>query len=251
MFVIILWISASWDVAAQELPATLPEKKKISPSSEVWLGAYTKYRIGEKLFYYGEYHLRRRDGFSEMGQLYLRFGLSYLASKYFEFTAGVVNPWYWAPQQNAPNTDKVVPQFRGWQQFLFVMPFERLKLYHQIRTEQRFKRDYKKDSPFKLTHRFRYKLTMYYPLNKPHLESQTVFLSAYEEIFIQAGKSIIYDHLEDNRVFIGLGYIFDDNWQVQTGYQWTFRHDNSPYAYQSRHIFRMSVYHNIDFYQER
>lgn len=250
IFFIAMLLLAPLVSIGQEVVNEPPEKKTISPASEVWLGVYTKYRIREKLFYYGEYHLRRRDGFSDMGQIYLRFGLSYLVSKYFEFTAGVVNPYYWAPNQNAPNIDKVVPQFRGWQQLLFVMPFDRMKLYHQIRTEQRFKRDYEKGSHFKLTHRFRYKLTMYYPLNMDHLGPGCLFLSAYEEIFIQAGKPIIYDHFEDNRVFLGLGYIFDENWQLQTGYQWTFRHDNSPYAYQSRNIFRMSVYHNIDFLQE-
>lgn len=236
---------------SQGVGLTVPEKKSISPSTEIWIGTYTKYRIGERLFYYGEYHLRRRNGFSDMGQIYLRFGLSYLVSKYFEVTAGVVNPYYWAPNPEVPNIDKVVPQFRGWQQFLFVMPFERLKLYHQIRTEQRFKRDYEKGAHFKLTHRFRYKITMYYPLTKPHLDPQTLFLSFYEEVFIQAGKSIIYDHLEDNRIFLGVGYIIDENWQLQTGYQWTFRHDNSPFAYQSRNIFRLSAYHNIDFFGNR
>jgi len=236
---------------AQGVGVSVPDYKSIRPTTEVWVGAYTKYRIREKLFYYGEYHLRRREGLSEMGQIYLRFGLSYLVSKYFEFTAGVVNPYYWAPNPEAPNVDKVVPQYRGWQQLLFVMPFERVKLYHQIRTEQRFKRDFERGSDFKLTYRFRYKITLYYPLTKPHLDPNTLFLSFYEEIFIQAGKPIVYDHLEDNRVFLGLGYIIDENWQLQGGYQWTFRHDNSPFAYQSRNIFRISAYHNIDFFGNR
>lgn len=235
-------------VYSQGVGLVVPEKKSISPMTEVWFGTYTKYRIRERLFYYGEYHLRRRNGFSDMGQIYMRVGLSYLVGKYFEVTAGVVNPYYWAPDPDAPNIDKIVPQFRGWQQFLFVMPFERLKLYHQVRTEQRFRRDFAQGSEFELTYRFRYKIMMYYPLTKPHLDPQTLFLSFYEEIFMQAGKSIIYDHFEDNRIYLGMGYIIDENWQLQTGFQWTFRHLNSPFEYQSRSIFRLSAYHNIDFF---
>lgn len=229
----------------------IPEEKVIKNSSEVWLGLYTKYRISERAFYYGEYHVRRKKGLQDMGQIYLRFGISYLVSKYFEFTAGFVNPWYWAPNPEAPNIDKVVPQFRGWQQLLFVSPFDRLKIYHQLRFEQRFRRDYLEGSPFKLTHRFRYKLTAYYPLNKEHLENKAIYLSTYNEIFIQAGKSIVYDHLEDNRVFLGLGYIINDKMQIQSGYMWTFRHKDSPFIYENRHIFRFSVYHNLDLYKKK
>ncbi|MBK6264044.1 DUF2490 domain-containing protein [Marivirga sp. S37H4] len=227
----------------------VPERKEIRNVTETWIGLYTKYRIKERLFYYGEYHLRRRDQFwNEMGQIYLRFGLSYLVNKNFEFTAGIVNPYYWAPGGDSEGIDKVVSQFRGWQQFLFIIPFDRLKIYHQIRTEQRWKRDYTEGSEFKLDFRFRYKLLAYYPLNKPTLDQGALFLSTYNEIFIQAGKGVIYNHFEDFRFFAGLGYILNDQVQFQTGYQWTYRHDDSPFLYQSRHIVRFSIYHNLDFF---
>ncbi|SKB79197.1 Protein of unknown function [Salegentibacter salinarum] len=133
----------------------------------------------------------------------------------------------------------------------FVQPFERLKLNHQFRFEQRWKRDYIEDSPFKLSHRFRYKLTAYYPLNNYKLINNTLFLSFYEEIFVQAGKSITYDYLEDNRMFLGLGYILNENIQVQVGYMWTFRYKEGPNSFEHRHIPRVSVYHNLDFHRRR
>lgn len=250
IFIFIVLFSVSTQLKAQvsQYP-DIPKSKEFTNVSETWIGLYTKYRIKEKLFYYGEYHLRRRDQFwNEMAQIYLRFGLSYLVNKNFEFTAGIVNPYYFAPGGGGEGIDKVVPQFRGWQQFLFVIPFERLKIYHQIRTEQRWKRDYKEGSEFKLDFRFRYKLLAYYPLNKPTLEQGALFSSTYSEIFIQAGKGIVYNHFEDFRAFLGLGYILNDQIQFQGGYQWTYRHYESPFVYQNRHIVRFSVYHNLDFY---
>ncbi|PKD20882.1 hypothetical protein APR41_12655 [Salegentibacter salinarum] len=122
---------------------------------------------------------------------------------------------------------------------------------HQFRFEQRWKRDYIEDSPFKLSHRFRYKLTAYYPLNNYKLINNTLFLSFYEEIFVQAGKSITYDYLEDNRMFLGLGYILNENIQVQVGYMWTFRYKEGPNSFEHRHIPRVSVYHNLDFHRRR
>ncbi len=239
----------NYKLAAQTLSKPqVPNEKIINNTSEVWLGAYTKYRIREKLFYYGEYHFRRREFMSEMAQIYLRFGLAFVVNKNLEITVGVVNPYYFAPDGGKEGQDKVVPQYRGWQQFLFIVPFERLKIYHQLRTEQRWRRDYEKGSDFHLDFRFRYKISAYYPLNMMHLDKGAIFLSTYNEIFIQAGKRIIYNHFEDNRFFLGLGYILNDQLQFQTGYQWSFRHENSPFIYQNRHIFRLSVYHNFDFY---
>ena len=229
----------------------IPDEKKIKNTSEMWTGLYTKYRIKEYLYYYGEYHIRRKDFLNKMGQVYLRFGLSRVINKNFEITAGIVTPFYWAPNPDLPGVDKVVPQFRLWQQFLFIMPFDRFKIYHQIRVEQRWRRDFAEGSPFELTHRFRYKILGYYPLNHHKLVNKTLFLSMYEEIFIQAGKPVVYDHLEDNRMFIGLGYIFNENIQFQGGYQWSFRHSGSPFEYENRHMLRLSFYHSLDIYGKR
>src|SRR5690606_14526176 len=248
-----LWLAIGLFLTSIFFPAFLkaqaiPEAKEKFNSSELWLGFYTKYRIKERLYYYGEYHIRRKEFANKMGQVYLRFGLSHVVSKNFEITAGIVTPFYWAPNPDQPNVDKVVPQFRFWEQFLFITPFERLKIYHQLRIEQRWRRAFEQGSPFELTHRFRYKLLAYYPLNHHKLVSNTLFLSMYEEIFMQAGKPVVYDHMEDNRMFVGLGYILNENIQIQTGYQWSFRHSGSPFVYENRHMLRVSVYHSFDFY---
>ncbi len=242
-------------LSVAQLESAVPTEKEVSHTVDGWLGTYTKYRFTEKLYYYGEYHYRRRNYFRDMGQVYLRFGATYLINKNLEVTGGVVTPFYWAPrqiqEQHSGNIDMVVPQFRFWQQVLFVQPFSRAKVYHQIRLEQRWRRSHVIDSPFDLTWRFRYKIMTYIPLNKPNLVNGTLFLSAYEEIFIQTGKTIIFDHMEDNRMFIGLGYILNENIQIQAGYMWTYRHAGAPNKYEHRHIPRFSIYHNMDFYRAR
>ena len=188
-----LWIIT---VSHAQLPTPVQNpddrEKVYDPSSFFWLGLYTKYRIGEKLWYNGEYHIRRRGDFiNEMAQLYVRIGLSYLVKYNFEITGGIVTPLYWVDKSKYPEEvpiDKVLPQFRFWQQYLFIQSVGRTKLYHQIRTEQRWRRDFIKDSPFLLTHRFRYKIMAYIPLSSRGLQINTMYVSMYNEIFIQAGK---------------------------------------------------------------
>ncbi len=223
-------------------------------SNFLWNGVYTKYRIGERLWYNGEYHVRTRDFVNEMAQLYLRIGLSYLVNNNFEITAGIVRPYYWVDESQYPentNLDKVVPQFRFWQQYLFIQPVGRVKLYHQIRMEQRWRRDFIVDSPFLLTHRFRHKIMAYIPFSSRGLQTKTFFASLYNEIFIQAGKSIQVNFMEDNRTFAGVGYILNENVQLQAGYMYSIQQRFSGIDFNSRDIFRISVYHNFDFYYKK
>lgn len=239
--ILLLWGTLSY---GQSPP--IPLEKETRSSEGAWFGFYTKYHFNEKWAYYGEYHLRRRNGFENMAQIYLRFGATYKIAKYLDFTVGYVNPFYWASNPNAENIDKVVPQHRAWEQAVLATPFDHIKVYHQLRLEQRWRRSFEIGSDFQLTHRFRYKLTVHVPLNKPDFDLHTLFLSMYEEIFIQAGKSVVYNHFEDNRVFIGLGYNMTPALQLQTGYMYTFRHDGAPNRFENRHIWRLSLYHHLD-----
>ncbi len=228
-----------------------PPRKELRSTNGVWFGIYTKYHFNEKWAYYGEYHLRRKDGLQKMGQIYLRVGATYKVAKYLDLTVGFVNPYYWAPNPEEPNMDKVVPQYRGWQQAVLATPFDHIKVMHQFRLEQRFRRDYRHDAPFKLTHRFRYKITAYLPLNHKDFGPGTLFMALYNEIFIQAGKSVVYNHFEDNRAFIGLGYNLNRSIQLQSGYMYSFRHDGAPHRYENRNIIRFNIIHHLDFHLER
>lgn len=245
----ILWVVLAimcLQVKAQDEP-----DKTIKDASALWIGYYTKFRVGAKSYYYGEYHIRRKNFAADMSKLYLRFGYTYLLSKKFEVTAGIATPLSWAPDQENPAYDKVIPEFRFWQQALLVDKLYHAKLYHQFRFEQRWKRDYEKDSPYELTYRWRYRFTVYVPLSSTHLNPGTWFAAAYNEIFLQSGPSIKYNYFEDNRLYGGLGYILNKNIQLQVGYMWSFKHDGSPYDYKNTHILRFSIYHNADFYRLR
>ena len=214
-----------------------------------WVGYYNKFRFKRKLFYYGEYHIRRKNFAAEMDKIYLRFGLTYLITKKVDVTFGIATPINWADDPGAPGIESPLLEFRFWQQGLFVVPVLRSKTYHQLRTEQRWKRKFYEGAEYKLSYRWRYKFTIYVPLTHKKLEPGTVFFSFYDEIFIQTGEGITYNHFEDNRMFIGLGYIINNSVQVQGGYLWNYHHDGSPYDYESQHILRFAIYHNLDFYK--
>lgn len=73
--------------------------------------------------------------------------------------------------------------------------------------EQRFLQD-----DFRM--RLRYFLALNYPLNKEKLEKNAVYLSAYNEIFLNTEPRIF----DRNRIYGGLGYSFSKNTRLELGY---------------------------------
>lgn len=56
--------------------------------------------------------LQKAQWIPRYGQIYLRIGATFKLLKYFDLTAGFVNPYYWDPDQSDPNVNKIVPQYR-------------------------------------------------------------------------------------------------------------------------------------------
>ncbi len=251
LILITLLFSSLFVCSQTEVTLSKPTSKTITNDYGLWLGYYQKFRFKKRMFYYGEYHIRRRNFAADMNKLYLRYGITYLLTKQAELTFGIATPINFAQEPVAEDQDPYFLEFRFWEQALFVLPVLTSKTYHQIRFEQRWKRKFEKDSKYKLTFRWRYKFTIYIPLNNRHLEPGTVFFSFYDEIFLQSGQSIVYNIFEDNRMFIGLGYLIRRGLQVQAGYLWNFHHNGSPYEYENENILRVALYHDVDFWSKK
>ena len=82
----------------------------------------------------------------------------------------------------------------------------RVKFEHRYRFEQRFI-----ESDFKM--RFRYRLMLFYPLDRPVIEKGSFYIGIYDELFIN-DKSNFFDR---NRLYAGLGYQYDSNIHFQLG----------------------------------
>lgn len=223
--------------------------------SGLWLGSYTKLRLGEKIYYYAETHYRRQnsagnrlDFAGSMGKIYNRHGINYLVNKYFEVTAGPVLVLNYAQDPTDPKFERMVPEYRIWHQYLLIQPqMGRVKIYHQFRFEHRFRRSLEIAKPeYMYTTRYRYKIYAYIPLNKPYLAEKTFYLSPSVEVFLHSGETVAANPLEDLRIYPVLGYIINENYMVSAGYTWTLGQARTGYEYNQTHLIRLNLYVNFD-----
>lgn len=229
---------------------TAPPKHFTNYDSGAWLGLYTTYWFSKKWGYYGEYHLRRADFVNRMSKLYLRFGVNYKVDTQFRITLGVVNRYTWTDYPELVTEERYVPEYRFWEQALFSAKYFGLKIYHQLRTEQRWRRSTKiADPKYYYYNRFRYKILAYAPIFGPLLETNSLFLTLYNEIFMQAGEKVEYNYFEDNRAYVGLGYGLTDSVHLHMGYMKSFGQLNA-FEFRDNDIFRLSIYHKLSFFND-
>ncbi|MGI4872955.1 MAG: DUF2490 domain-containing protein [Janthinobacterium lividum] len=101
---------------------------------------------------------------------------------------------------------------RLWEQLVLTQYSHRLKLEHRYRLEQRWFAF--RDGSTDFRQRIRYRFNGFLPLNHKVIGPGTIFLSAYDEIFINPSGPVF----ERNRVYFGAGCQFNPHFILQAGY---------------------------------
>jgi hypothetical protein len=137
-------------------------------------------------------------------QLLLRTGLNYHISNKAFATAGYahITGYQFESEQSSPEST----EHRVWQQFILTNNIGRVKFEHRYRIEQRWVND-------DYRNRFRYRLMLFIPLNKPKIEKGTMFIGLYDEIFVNEKKTFF----DRNRLYGALGYQFHKMASLQVG----------------------------------
>ena len=91
--------------------------------------------------------------------------------------------------------------------------------------------------------RFRYRLQAEYPFWEK--EKQYLKAIVYDEIMLNAGKSIIYNTFDQNRIYAAVQYGINKNISVELGYLKSFQQRPSGVDYFNRDTIRLSIFHKM------
>jgi hypothetical protein len=196
------------NVAVLILVLTLP---LLAQSQESNFGNWLIYngnkKINSKWNIHHEVQYRNYNAIGDLEQLLLRTGLGYTFNNNKN---NVLLGYGYILSENyaSDNENKIsINEHRIFQQFTSKQKIGKIKLNHRYRFEQRFV-----ENNFKL--RFRYFLGLNIPLISKEKDVNNVYLSAYNEIFLNS-KSSIFDR---NRVYGGIGYKISKNIRLEAGY---------------------------------
>ncbi|HVZ26552.1 MAG TPA: DUF2490 domain-containing protein [Sediminibacterium sp.] len=163
--------------------------------------------ISKKWNWWNEIQYRNYNISGDLEQLMLRTGIGYNLSD--NNNNLLVGYGYIRGGNYGNGAEKVYSnEHRLFQQFITRQQFGRTGLQHRYRLEERFT-----ENDFKL--RFRYFLGLNIGLSRKVIRANTVYLSAYNEIFIHANSRPAFDR---NRIYTALGYAFQKNLKLEIGY---------------------------------
>ena len=195
-----------------------------------WFIYFGNQAINKKWNWHNEIQYRNYNFAGDTQQLLLRTGIGYnLSDNNNNLLLGYA---YINSQNYVGDTDDKIgnEENRIYQQFTTRQNFGRFYVQHRYRLEERFLKD-----DFQM--RFRYFLALNVPVNKPTMEDKAFYISAYNEIFINA-ESPAFDR---NRVYGALGYVINKNIKVEAGFMRQIQENSG------RNQFQIVIYNNIPF----
>lgn len=170
-----------------------------------WILLFGNKQINQKLNWHHEVQYRNYDAIGDLEQLLLRTGIGVNVTD----NANALLGYGFIRSENYTSLDEkvIVNEHRIFQQLISKQKIGKLGLQHRYRFEQRFVEDI-----FKL--RFRYFLGLAYPLWKDLNSPKEVYLSSYNEIFLNTRQNVF----DRNRLYGGLGYRLSKLIRVELGY---------------------------------
>ena len=240
-----IYLVMAWLFAAPSLFAQSPGKQ-VTEQQLVWYTYSNTLEFSPKRSLTTEIHERRFRNPGEQHQFQVSSRFNYSLGNNWSASAGFT---YFLQSPHDPNAtdDLVVPELRPHIQVDYKQPLGRLTITHRYRAEKRF---FRKTANGELTdgyttnYRFRYRLGLEYQVAS--IYNRPLKVKASDEVHLNAGKRILYNAFDQNRIYIGLNYAVHQNINVEAGYLNWYQQRASGNQFYSRDIISLAINHKIN-----
>lgn len=237
LFLLILFFSHS--LAAQ---------KTVTEDEQTWFGVFNQTRFSKKWGLWFDAHLRLKDNFvGDLSQGIVRGGPMYYLSDDVRLTAA----YAYVHTFPAPGHANIgLPEHRPWQQVQWFQRGPKARLTQAIRLEERFRRKTLNDNElgdgYNFNWRIRYAFALFVPITQKRFEPGGLQFLTNNELFINFGKNIVYNHFDQNRLFLGLVYQVNPHAQLHGGYMHLYQQLAAGNQFRNQHTVRVFYFHNFD-----
>ena len=219
-------------------------QKIVSHNNQQWIQYYNQLKLSEKLTLYSDVSLRRINNFNQWSQVTIRTGIGYPLTENLQVVTGFACFNFY--NNNKPSRI----EFRPYQEVNTSQNLCNVAVQHRLRVEARYFRkisDGVITSQSNFNFRFRYRLYCGIPLVKLSASNpdKKLLLNIGDEIFINAGKEIIYNMLDNNRLLLGSTFQINKYLNISFTYTYQFGQRNSPSTYEHSDIYWLGIIHKL------
>jgi hypothetical protein len=219
------------------------QEKEVENRDQAWLGYLNQTRFTNKSGLWVDLHWRRTNDFIKDNAITIaRVAYIYYLTDQTRLMAG----YAYVTQYGNPD----VPEHRPWQQIQWMEKKSWYSLMQWIRVEERFRTKVvagELTNEYSFNFRVRYNISLTIPLKGKQIVAKTPFVFLNDEVHINAGKNIVYNYFDQNRLFLGVGYQFTSHLNAHIGYMNVFQQQPSGNHFVNINAIRLFVFHNLDF----
>jgi hypothetical protein len=213
--------------------------KIIADQDRTWIGYMTTTRISNKFSIWNDFHFVRQTF------TVFRTGLMLHLSDNTTLTGGY---GYLILPIAVDNRWLLRGEHRPWAQLQTSAPIsKRFQLSNRIRYEYRNVQKVKDEAladDFNAYHRLRFQISLRYKFEKK-IKGGTPFINLFDEVLINFGENIIYNHFDQNRIALTAGIQFKKV-TFQTGYMNRFVQQSAGNKFLRNNMLLLWITHTID-----
>ncbi len=224
---------------------TLGQSKHVKKSSQQWIQYYGQAKIGDKWTWSADGGYRWNTLFNNPSQYIVRTGLGYELNSTMKVSAGLAHLGFYTSKK----LSKV--EYRPYQEFAINDKYKNLGILHRFRIEERYFKNVV-NGDVQHGHTFNFRFRYLCMLNFKILKLSTTHpdkalaISLGDEIFINAGKKVVYNVFDQNRFLVGPALSFSKNLSIGVTYNSQFAALNAPNSYNHTDVLWLIIRQNFD-----
>lgn len=193
-------------------------QQTIKADAAAWFTMLNRYQFNEKWSVSMETHERFQGFFKDQGNFLWRPSVDYKLRK--EIIASVGYTYITTKFADSDITNNYITENNLWEQILVKQKFEKSSFQHRFRQEHRWV-EQALTGGYSFQNRFRYRATYMRGLHT-FKNDDGLFVHVFDELWMNQGTGILPRNFGRNWLYMGLGYAFTDNMNIQTGYMHQF-----------------------------
>lgn len=229
--------------------------RKFATNHNGWFMYTGQHKLSHKTGLHLESQFRRSDVVRNQQQLLLRTGLNYHVHPSSFVTLG-----YCFVETNRYGGFPVAsdyPEHRIWEQWQFRTRIHSMEIINRYRLEQRFmflpesvdSQTYQPAKTATYQNRIRLMTRASFPLNDSLIRNNSLYCSVYNEVFLNFGKSVSFNYIDQNRAYIALGYVIPRLGRLEIGYMNQLIVKPDGIRIENNHTLQVGIFSSRPFYR--
>lgn len=189
-----------------------------------WYNYFGTFKLSSKFGLHTEYQWRRDNTITDWQQGLIRVGVNYNLNPRVLFRVGYA--WIETFPYGSYAINGLGRDFTEHRIFQMVQLTHKegiVDISHRFMLEQRFVGRYSSaavtsEDEFPLLNRARYMVRLQAPLKGKEIKDKTPYVAVYDEIIVGFGKNVTANVFDQNRIGLLLGYRFNKNVRIESGY---------------------------------